>query len=237
MKKLVVILSAGLILAACGQTEEKHDHAKQETASVEPVKVALSVPEKAEAGHEVKLTAKVTQNGKAINDADEVMFEIIKDGDKDKSTKKMVKEAKDGVYELPYTFDKDGSYQVISHVTAKSQHTMPDKTILIGEAKHNEHAHHEGAIHVMPIKAVKGEPTEFMIHVKDEAGKAKAELMTRLEVMMPDGKAKWVDLKEIKAGQYEGQETFDEAGKYTVTAHAENKEGFHVHTDATFTVK
>jgi len=237
MKKLAVILTTGLVLAACGQTEEKHDHAKQEINTNEPVKVNLSIPEKAKVGQKVKLTAKVTQDGKAINDADEVMFEIIKDGDEGKSVKKMVKEANDGVYELPYTFDKDGSYQVISHVTARSQHTMPDKMIMVGNAKHSDHVHHEGAVHVMPIKAAKGEPADLMIHVKDEAGKPKEKLTTRLEVMMPDGKTKWVDLKETKAGQYEGHETFDQAGKYTLTAHAENKEGFHVHSDTTFVVK
>lgn len=239
MKKLAFVLSAGLVLAACGQTAEKHEEHSKTEASVQPVNVELTVPEKAEAGEEVTLKAKVTQADKAINDADEVMFEIVKDGKNETSIKKKVKEAKDGVYTLPYTFKEDGSYEVTSHVTAENQHTMPNKTILIGNAEKPAaaHDHHDGSVHVMPITAEKDKAVELMMHVEGQDGKAKEGVKARLEVKQPDGKVKWVDLEETKPGQYEGQETFTQSGMYDVTAHAENKEGFHVHTETMFTVK
>ncbi|GGB00399.1 hypothetical protein ERX37_08320 [Macrococcus hajekii] len=240
MKKLALILTAGLTLAACGQTQEKQNEKASAEESVQPVKVDLTVPEKGKVGEKVNLQAKVTQGGKAIDDADEVMFEIIKDGESDHSVKKMVKESKEGVYSLPYIFNEDDSYKVISHVTAKNQHTMPDKTIVIGDTKaatHEHEHHHEGSVHIMPITAEKNKEVNLMIHVEDKDGQAKKDLMTRLEVKQPDGTVKWVDLKETHDGQYEGTETFEQQGKYEVTAHAESKDGFHVHNDSIFTIK
>lgn len=234
MKKTALLLTAGLVLSACGQTEESHEgHTK--SASVEPVEVNLTVPDKGEADQKVTLQAKVTQAYKAIK-ADEVIFEIIKDGNSDDSVKKTVKETEDGIYKLDYTFKDDGSYKVISHVTAKSQHTMPDQTIVVGQGGHT-HAHHEGTIHVMPITAEKDKETMVTVHVEDEKGRAKSDAMTRLEVKQPDGKVRWIDLTEKEAGTYEGTAVFKQSGTYEVTGHAEDKEGFHVHTETMFTVK
>ena len=44
---------------------------------------------------------------------------------------KKVKENKDGKYTLKYKFDEEGTYNITSHVTARDQHTMPNKDINI----------------------------------------------------------------------------------------------------------
>ncbi|MNN89583.1 hypothetical protein D3C81_2074190 [compost metagenome] len=74
----------------------------------------------------MKFEAKVTHQGNNVDDAKEVMFEYWKDGDaEDKHQKVTVDSSGDGMYELEQAFDEAGTYHVISHVTAKDQHSMP----------------------------------------------------------------------------------------------------------------
>lgn len=134
MKKLFIIAASALILTACGQEkQEGHEGhgTHSESKSVTPLTVDLKVPAKAKAGDSVKITATVKHGKTFVNEADEVMFEIIKDKDLKNSVKEKVKKAKDGVYTLEYTFKDKGNYNVISHVTAHNQHTMPNADIVV----------------------------------------------------------------------------------------------------------
>ncbi len=122
------------VLAACGndKKEEEHNHSEHKSSDKpQALEVALNVPKEAESGEEVELSAEVTLGKEKVKDADEVMFEIVKDGDKGSSEMKKVKENKDGVYKLKYKFKDAGKYNVTSHVTARDQHTMPNKDIVI----------------------------------------------------------------------------------------------------------
>lgn len=240
LKKLVGLALAGLLLTACGQKEDK----KEEASKVEPVKVELTVPEKAKANEKVTLEAKVTMGDKAVNDADEVEFEVANTTTKDPSDMIKVEESKDGVYKTEYTFKKDGEYKVTSHVTAHDQHTMPTKEVMVGNItahehgkKEHSHDHHDGGIHIMDITAEKDKEAMLMIHVTDENGKAYKNAHTRFEVKTPSGKIEWIDLKETKDGQYEAIHTFNEVGTYQAKAHAEGHDDFHVHQETTFEIK
>ncbi|TDM12624.1 FixH family protein [Macrococcus lamae] len=135
MKKLISILIVLLFLSACdnGQSGHAGHHNSGSSEKLAPLKVSLTVPEKAQAGDKVDLKAKVTYGKDNVNDADEVMFEIIKDNKAKSSVKEKVAQAKAGVYTLKYSFDKPGTYTIISHVTAKNQHTMPDADIVISK--------------------------------------------------------------------------------------------------------
>ncbi len=239
MKKMLMIGLCITALAACSN-DEKHEehkkHATQESKDVSPLTVDLTVPEHIEKGKATEIKALVKHGKEKVNDADEVMFEIIKDGDSKNSVKETIKESKDGVYTLNYTFKEDGKYNVISHVTAFNQHTMPNKEVTIG-TEHEAH-HHAGMIHIMDIKAEKDKETTLMMHVMDAEGKPLTEAsVARFEVKTPSGKTEWVDLQESKLGEYETKHTFAESGKYTVTAHAEKQPDFHVHNDTEFEVK
>ncbi|MCU7556289.1 FixH family protein [Macrococcus capreoli] len=135
MKKIMLIAASALLFAACGH-EEKHEghegHSKHvESKDVKALTVDLKAPAKAKAGEKVTITAKVKYGDDAVNDADEVMFEIIKDKDMKKSVKEKVKKAENGVYTLEYTFKEKGNYNVISHVTAHNSHTMPNADIVV----------------------------------------------------------------------------------------------------------
>lgn len=97
MKKLIIGFISVLFIisaAACGNSTKKEDSGKMP----EMVEVALSVkPEKAETNEPVTFEAKVTQGSEAVNDADEVVFEIWRSKD-EKHEKIKVKHAENGIY-------------------------------------------------------------------------------------------------------------------------------------------
>ncbi|MGX4767114.1 FixH family protein [Bacillus mojavensis] len=132
MKKMVaaVLFSAVFLLNGCG-TEENKAHTAAETPEVLDVK--LTGPEKVKPGEHAAYEAAVSYGDEAVTDADEVEFEVWKDGEKNDS--KMFKaKQEDGVYRLETEFKEDGIYTVQSHVTAKKQHSMPTLKVQVGDA-------------------------------------------------------------------------------------------------------
>lgn len=125
---LFTIIGIG-ILTACSQKEE-----------AEPlfVDVKLSVsPEKGELNEPVTIEAKVTYGEEEVTDADEVTFEIWRAHDEEHE-KMEIEHAENGIYRLEKSFEQEGTYYVISHVTAKEMHNMPKKEFVIGEASEPE---------------------------------------------------------------------------------------------------
>ncbi|KAA1042436.1 FixH family protein [Macrococcus equipercicus] len=134
MKKFLLTAGALLFLTACSNEQGHAGHGSTATNDkLEPLKVALAVPKSASAGDKISLKAKVTYGKESVDKADEVMFEIIKDNNAKSSVKEKVEHGEDGVYTLDYTFKEPGKYRVISHVTAKNQHTMPDADIVVSK--------------------------------------------------------------------------------------------------------
>lgn len=129
MKKLLgaAVLSSVLVLGACGNDENKDDmEGHNEVAGLD---VELTTPETATAGEEVEFVAHVTSNDEDVNDADKVLFEVLKD---DESLDKIEGEfTENGLYKLNYTFKEAGTYEVISHVDANGLHTMPKNEVVV----------------------------------------------------------------------------------------------------------
>ncbi len=103
------------LLNGCGSGENKANTA--ETPEVLDVK--LTGPEKVNPGESAAYEAAVSYGDEAVTDADEVEFEVWKEGEKDASQMYKAKQEK-GVYRLETTFKEDGIYTVQSHVTAKN---------------------------------------------------------------------------------------------------------------------
>ena len=133
MKQFLTICSilAILTLSACGIKEENSTTSDEVPEIVE---VDLTVPETANVGEEVVFTAAITQGGEIVGDADEVKFEIenLSTGEKDKIEASL---NEDKQYEIMYTFQTNGTYDVTSHVTARDMHTMPTKQVAISGGK------------------------------------------------------------------------------------------------------
>ena len=129
-KLLTIILPFIMIgLAACNTQEEQESHGTHESDGVKMLEVDLTLPSKAAIDEEVKAIAHVTMDDENIEDADEVIFEYWKDDDKDNSTKVEAKHHKNGQYIFEFIPSEAGTYHVISHVTARDMHTMPEKSI------------------------------------------------------------------------------------------------------------
>lgn len=129
MKKIAVLflfLLLLFVLASCNQ-------AKQSNNSLQILDVKLSIsPVKGEVNKPITFKAKVTQGKENVNDADEVKFEIWRSKDP-KHVSTIIKHAKNGAYQLEKSFTQEGTYYIISHVTARGMHTMPKKEFIIGK--------------------------------------------------------------------------------------------------------
>ncbi|MEH7500449.1 FixH family protein [Neobacillus drentensis] len=128
MKKLIVFLVTVLCLSiviSCSNKKEQADNLPQ------MVEVDLSVtPDPGKINEPITFEAKVTQGKDKVNDA-EVIFEIWRAKD-DKHEKVEIKHTENGKYRLEKSFPQEGTYYIISHVTARDMHNMPKKEFTIG---------------------------------------------------------------------------------------------------------
>ena len=100
----------------------------------ELIEVKVELPSEVMIGKEIEFQAIVTQGKEQVSDADEVQFEIWKDGQSDEEHKKIEAEInKEGNYFVKETFNEKGKYFVIAHVTARDIHSMPKLEFEVAE--------------------------------------------------------------------------------------------------------
>ncbi|MBS4205998.1 FixH family protein [Lederbergia citrea] len=241
-----------LILAACG-------NAGKDSGSNDDIpqllEVQLEVQESADVNEMIPFKALVTQGDEKISDADEVEFEIWEEGKKEDSEMLEAKNNKDGTYEAEKAFEHDGVFTVQVHVTARGLHTMPKKSVTVGEGAsddhdhgdhehgdhdHGEHSHTEGfSMHfVEPEGVEKGQETKLVVHLQLEDHPME-NARVRYEIWNDDisDKHEWVDAEESVAGEYSANFTFEEAGTYSIQIHVQNDEGLHEHEEHEIEVK
>lgn len=119
------------LLFGCSNEEVEVDTLDNGVMPAEVV-VEIQTPEKLNVNEDVELTAKVTQNNEAVNDADEVKFEVWESGLRDDGQMLDGKLTEDGVYVVDYTFDHDGVYYMFAHTTARGLHVMPKQKLIVG---------------------------------------------------------------------------------------------------------
>lgn len=168
MKRLIAIGAFGFMLAGCGMEEESVDDASAAEQEVQELEVEVLTEPKGEAG-EWTLEAYVSQGGEAVNDADEVKFEVFEAGKKDESVKIDYTDLKDGVYSIKHTFQEEGVYYFIPHVTARSLHTMPTQQLIVGRVTDKEIQEAEKAMAEAKAKGME-EKGSGMEDMKDSEG-------------------------------------------------------------------
>lgn len=242
MKKVFSLLFAFLlIMTGCSNTKEE----VKDQVVEKPVEVKILLPtDEININKEVTIRAEVTQNEKAVSDADDIQFEIGKIGE-DSLAMLVPKNGVDGIYSAKYTFKQPGNYYVVAHVTARDQHTMPKEEFTVLTANSNddknqhEHStsakvHHHGdlLIHLMGTKNIEQKKENiFTIHVQSNEGKALEKANVRIETWKDEkGKHVYTDAKEISPGEYEVKYSFEEKGIHTVKVHVE-KEEIHDHIE------
>lgn len=150
MKKFVVLLVIVLclnIVVSCNKKE-------QEDNLPQMVDVDLSIkPNPGELGKPVTFEAKVTQGKDQVEDA-EVIFEIWR-AKNDNHEKVEIKHSKNGIYRLEKSFNQEGTYYIISHVTARDMHNMPKKEFVVGTPSEPEDANAKNSMENMDMDNMK----------------------------------------------------------------------------------
>ncbi|WP_298467178.1 FixH family protein [uncultured Psychrobacillus sp.] len=133
MKKVIISLAllVALTLVGCGEKEETHSSTSHQ-GTLEEVMVEIQTPKELPINEDIKLSAKVTQNGEAVNDANSVEFEVWESGLRDEGHMVEGKLTEDGVYEADFTFEHDGVYYMFAHTTARDMHVMPKQELTVG---------------------------------------------------------------------------------------------------------
>ncbi|OKP84705.1 hypothetical protein A3844_18930 [Paenibacillus helianthi] len=134
-RKLAAFLSVMITVALSGCSgggkTESHMHTVA-NMSMEPIKVELNwSPQQVTAGQKVTFEALVTQDGEPVNDAKEVLFEIRSNSNTDKKLEFTGESAGDGTYKAEGIVETAGEFTVTSHVTARTQHSMPSKKLVV----------------------------------------------------------------------------------------------------------
>ncbi len=129
MKKMMWLGLPFLLLAGCG-TDEADSAGTGE--QIEEVMVEFNTEQQAAVAEEVVLSVSVTQGDEAVEDADEVVYEVWESGDRDNSEMIPAEHTEDGVYEAETSFEEEGLYYMQAHTTARSLHVMPKQEVTVG---------------------------------------------------------------------------------------------------------
>ncbi len=120
-------------LGGCSENSAEHNHMQAAVnVSMEPIKVELSwSSEQVKVNEPVSFKAVVTQAGEAVDDAKEVLFEIVNTNDESIRLELKGTSGGSGTYEAEGRLAQEGKYSVTSHVTARTQHSMPSKELTV----------------------------------------------------------------------------------------------------------
>ncbi|MEK3735411.1 MULTISPECIES: FixH family protein [Paenibacillus] len=130
-KKMALFAAMVLMAVALSACSDGDAKGVDDEMMLEPILVDLTLsPDTIQVGETVAIQAKVTHGGAPVEDADKVEFEFAMQGGGLQVTVP-VQHAGDGVYQMDKSFDRPGTYRVISHVTARGQHSMPLKELTV----------------------------------------------------------------------------------------------------------
>ncbi|MFC5466204.1 FixH family protein [Lederbergia graminis] len=121
---IIAMFTVALLLSAC--SAEKSD-ADAEVAA------EIMIPSRIDVNTETELSVKVVQGSTAVDDANDVQFEIWT-ANSDDSELITAKHSKDGKYAIHISFADEGLYYVQTHITARGTHIMPTKAFIVGTA-------------------------------------------------------------------------------------------------------
>ena len=125
------LVAIPVLLFGCGGEEPEIDTLDNGIMPVEVV-VEIQTPEHLNVNETIQLAARVTQSDEAVDDAEEVKFEVWESGLRDDGKMLDGKLTEDGVYAVDYIFDHDGVYYMFAHTTARGLHVMPKQKLVVG---------------------------------------------------------------------------------------------------------
>lgn len=126
---MILLLMISFLCTACG-----NDGATS-TVTDRPEAIEVQVqmtPEEIHPDEEITIKAIVTQGDEKVDDANEVMFEIWKDGEEEHE---MIEASHQdgGIYAIETNFAEAGTYHVTAHTTARNMHVMPEVELKVNK--------------------------------------------------------------------------------------------------------
>ncbi|RWZ58188.1 hypothetical protein EQV77_10430 [Halobacillus fulvus] len=239
-----------LVLGACSSADDTTSGAENEdyeVASLPEVEVSFA-EEPLPVQEEIMIQAKVTQDGKAVEDAEYVKFEIWNEaGGEDSSVTVETEHVGDGVYEAAYTFESDGIYQMYAHTQVGDVHNMPKTEITVGDAHPSAHEADMNPendeqmfmVHFMSEEVITaGTETELTAHINHMEQPFK-DGRVRFEVIPPESDQHvFLEAEAGEEGEYRSLYTFEEPGTYSMILHYEKPdEDIHGHKEIEVTVQ
>ncbi|RSL34935.1 hypothetical protein D7Z54_03660 [Salibacterium salarium] len=238
-----MVAASLFLLSACGEADEEKQTGE---SSLEPIEVEIDMAESAEVEKEIEIGAKVTQADEPVEDADEVLFEIWKEGAKESSEEILAEENENGVYSISESFADEAVFNVTAHVTARDMHQMPTEQITIGnpddEDNQEEHVGHADTSSIsaeLQSKAeiTAGEENDLSFQISNN-GEPLTNARVRYEIWKTGEDTRtWEETEEETDSVYTGSHTFDSTGEYKVIVHVENDEDLHEHVEKTMSVE
>lgn len=131
-KSLFTLIFMSLLMSGC--SNETHNVKVSSQGSTEEVVVEIKTdPKEITINHQIEIQALVTQGNEPVTDADDVEFELWKDGEK-KHEKIQAVHQGEGKYTINKSFSIEGVYYIIAHTNARGMHTMPEIRISVGKS-------------------------------------------------------------------------------------------------------
>ncbi|MCZ2257857.1 FixH family protein [Sporosarcina sp. G11-34] len=224
------------VMAACSKDEEK---VEEEDVVILPIAVELTVPEAADVSETIKMESLVTQGEEKVEDASLVEFEIWEEGKKTESIMVDSINEKEGIYSAETTFDHDGLFHIQVHVTARNMHTMPTKTVTVGnggdyeEVEGHDHKTEGFSMDFVELDVVKvNDEAELIVHLQLDGNplenvKVRYEIWTESDSDNRD----WVNAEESPSGEYKAVHVFAKDETFHIVIHVEDDAELHEHEE------
>lgn len=248
MKRFFTAALLIFLLTGCGSdTGHQHDAHTDEVPKAVEVELKTN-PATITANETTEIQAIVTQDSKPVDDADDVKFEIWKDGEQEHETLEAAHKG-NGVYAIEKQFSTDGMYHIIAHTNARDMHVMPEVTVTVGTGQaaaenkqtdeHNEdHGHGSSAVSIKLMTAdfQANTPVEVTAQVQ-EHGAGLSGAKVQLEIWRAGSENhEYVPATEGQPGEYKASPVFKETGTYHINVHVE-KDELHEHQEQIVEVK
>ncbi|TCS94243.1 FixH family protein [Hazenella coriacea] len=223
--KLFLGLFTLIFMTACNQGNTDHDHHQNTPQIPGSQNLTLgfqTVPAQPMPGQPIELQATVKEDNKPFTSA-RVELEVWKKGNK-KHDMLPAKHSEQGIYKATTTYQEEGEYLVIVHVTTPMVHQMIDSKFQVGQGQASQATPDTGGLQMnlmLPNETTKGQTTKITAHVKND-GNPLSQAEVQIEYWKEGSQTKEAsDTAEISSGDYSTSIRFPEAGTYHLVLHVE----------------
>ncbi|WP_051529948.1 FixH family protein [Anoxybacillus tepidamans] len=223
------------MMNGCAQTTKEPDKPAILNVKID-VKSPIALQKKTE------IACIVTYGKEKVTNADEVKFEIWKQGN-GQHEMLQAKHKGNGKYAVEKIFTEPGTYSIVAHVTAHNMHNMPKTDVVVGQPSEQAESgeHHEDHDDSLTVNLHEhiyeaGKPAELAARITHD-GKPLVNVSVHFEIWKENAeKHEFIDAHENANGEYSATATFKEKGTYFVKVHVESKQ-LHEHKVEQVTVR